>query len=478
MSNSNDNSAMQRIAKLVDENSFMEIGSLVTARSTDFNLAQTDTPSDGVITGHGLIDGNLVFVYSQDASVLGGTVGEMHAKKIAGIYDMAIKMGAPVIGLIDCAGIRLQESVDALEAFGAIYSKQAAASGMIPQISAVFGTCGGGLAVVPALSDFTYAQADQAKMFINSPNAIDGNRIDKCDTSAAAFQSAETGTIDGIGTEDEILARIRQLVCILPANNAEGGCAEECIDDLNRACQHLDTMKGDPRFVLSEISDQHVFIEVKADYAKEMTCGFIKLNGMTVGAVANCTEIYDAEGKKTEEFDAALSARGCNKAAEFVTFCDAFDIPVIRVTNAKGFRATMCSEKNLAKAVGRLTSAFANATVPKVNLIMDKAYGSAYTVMNSKSLGADLVYAWPDAKTGMMDAKLAAKIMYANESGSVIEEKAAEYEALQGSVKAAAARGYVDRIIDYPDTRKYLIAAVEMLYTKRVDQPNKKHGTK
>ncbi len=478
MSNSNDNSAMQRIAKLVDENSFMEIGSLVTARSTDFNLAQTDTPSDGVITGHGLIDGNLVFVYSQDASVLGGTVGEMHAKKIAGIYDMAIKMGAPVIGLIDCAGIRLQESVDALEAFGAIYSKQAAASGMIPQISAVFGTCGGGLAVVPALSDFTYAQADQAKMFINSPNAIDGNRIDKCDTSAAAFQSAETGTIDGIGTEDEILARIRQLVCILPANNAEGGCAEECIDDLNRACQHLDTMKGDPRFVLSEISDQHVFIEVKADYAKEMTCGFIKLNGMTVGAVANCTEIYDAEGKKTEEFDAALSARGCNKAAEFVTFCDAFDIPVITFTNAKGFRATMCSEKNLAKAVGRLTSAFANATVPKVNLIMDKAYGSAYTVMNSKSLGADLVYAWPDAKTGMMDAKLAAKIMYANESGSVIEEKAAEYEALQGSVKAAAARGYVDRIIDYPDTRKYLIAAVEMLYTKRVDQPNKKHGTK
>ena len=478
MSNSNDNSAMQRIAKLVDENSFMEIGSLVTARSTDFNLAQTDTPSDGVITGHGLIDGNLVFVYSQDASVLGGTVGEMHAKKIAGIYDMAIKMGAPVIGLIDCAGIRLQESVDALEAFGAIYSKQAAASGMIPQISAVFGTCGGGLAVVPALSDFTYAQADQAKMFINSPNAIDGNRIDKCDTSAAAFQSAETGTIDGIGTEDEILARIRQLVCILPANNAEGGCAEECIDDLNRACQHLDTMKGDPRFVLSEISDQHVFIEVKADYAKEMTCGFIKLNGMTVGAVANCTEIYDAEGKKTEEFDAALSARGCNKAAEFVTFCDAFDIPVITFTNAKGFRATMCSEKNLAKAVGRLTSAFANATVPKVNLIMDKAYGSAYTVMNSKSLGADLVYAWPDAKTGMMDDKLAAKIMYANESGSVIEEKAAEYEALQGSVKAAAARGYVDRIIDYPDTRKYLIAAVEMLYTKRVDQPNKKHGTK
>ncbi|MDE7312756.1 MAG: carboxyl transferase, partial [Eubacterium sp.] len=165
-------------------------------------------------------------------------------------------------------------------------------------------------------------------------------------------------------------------------------------------------------------------------------------------------------------------------AAEFLAFCDAFDIPVITLTNAAGFRATMCSEKNLAKALGRLVSAFANATVPKVNLIMDKAYGSAYTVMNSKSLGADLVYAWPDAKTGMMDAKLAAKIMYANEPATVIEEKAAEYEALQGSVEAAAARGYVDRIIDYPSTRKYLIAAVEMLYTKRVEQPNKKHGTK
>lgn len=477
MSNGKDNSAMQRIAKLVDENSFMEIGSLITARSTDFNLAQTDTPSDGVITGHGLIDGNLVFVYSQDASVLGGTVGEMHAKKIASMYDKAMEMGAPVIGLIDCAGIRLQESVDALEGFASIYSKQAAASGVVPQVSAIFGTCGGGLAVVPALSDFAYAEAKNAKMFINSPNAIDGNRKEKCDTSDAKFQSEETGTIDAVGTEDEILAQIRQLIGILPANNAEGGCICDCADDLNRACASLDTMKGDPRYVLSEISDGHVFVEVKADYAKDMVAGFLKLNGMTVGAVANCTEVYDAAGKKTEEFDAVLSARGCNKAAEFISFCDAFDIPVISFTNAAGFKATMCAEKNLAKALGRLTYAFASANVPKINFIMDKAYGSAYAVMNSKSLGADIVYAWPDAKTGMMDAKLAAKIMYADEPAA-IDEKAAEYDRLQGSVEAAAARGYVDRIVDYPDTRRYLIAATEMLYTKRVEQPNKKHGTK
>ncbi len=478
MSNSNDNSAMQRIAKLVDENSFMEIGSLVTARSTDFNLAKTDTPSDGVITGHGLIDGNLVFVYSQDVSVLGGTIGEMHAKKIVSVYDMAMKMGAPVIGLIDCAGIRLQESVDALEAFGLIYKKQAEASGVVPQISAVFGTCGGGLAVAAALSDFTFVQADKGRMFINSPNAIEKNRADKCDTASAAFQSAQTGTIDASGTEDEILGRVRELVCILPSNNAEGGCTQDCADDLNRACENLDTMKGDPRYVLSEISDGHVFVEAKADYAKEMVAGFIKLNGITVGAVANCTEVYDEKGSKIEEFDASLSARGCNKAAEFITFCDAFDIPVISLTNAAGFRATMCSEKNLAKAAARLVSAFASASVPKVNLIMDKAYGSAYTIMNSKSLGADIVYAWPDAKTGMMDAHLAAKIMYAQESADVMDKKAAEYDALQGSVQAAASRGYIDRLIDYAGTRKYLIAAVEMLYTKRVEQPNKKHGTK
>ncbi len=478
MGNSNDNCAMRRITQLVDENSFMEIGSLVTARSTDFNLSKADTPSDGVITGHGLIDGNLVFVYSQDVSVLGGTVGEMHAKKIASVYDMAMKMGAPVVGILDCAGVRLQESVDALEGFGLIYAKQAAASGVIPQISAVFGSCGGGLAVVSALSDFTYAQADKAKIFLNSPNAIEGNRMDKCDTSSVEFQDAQAGTIDGAGSEEEILSDIRTLVCMLPSNNAQGGCDDGCTDDLNRACESLDTMKGDPRYVLSEISDGHLFIEAKAGYAKEMVTGFIKLNGITVGAVANCTEEYDAQGKKTESYDAALSARGCHKAAEFVSFCDAFDIPVISFTNVSGFKASMCSERNLAKALGRLTCAFANATVPKVNLIMDKAYGSAYAVMNCKSLGADLVYAWPDAKTGMMDSALAAKIMYADEPASVIEKKAAEYDALQGNVRSAAARGYIDRIIDYPDTRKYLIAAMEMLYTKRVEQPNKKHGTK
>lgn len=478
MNSSNDSLAMQRITRLVDENSFIEIGSLVTARSTDFNLASTDTPSDGVITGHGLIDGNLVFIYSQNASVLNGTIGEMHAKKIASVYDMAMKMGAPVIGFIDCAGMRLQESVDALDGFGQIYAKEVAASGVIPQIAAIFGSCGGGLSVVPALCDFAFMEESKGRMFVNSPNAIEGNRIDKCDTSAAGFQGKENGCIDAVGTEDEILASIRELVSMLPLNNEGDVYTCECEDDLNRACESMDAMKGDPRYLLAEISDGHAFFETKAGYAKDMVTGFIKLNGMTVGAVANCSEVYDEEGKKAEEFETVLSARGCNKAAEFVQFCDAFEIPVLTLTNVKGFKACMCSEKGLAKALARMTAAFAGATCPKVNLITGEAYGSAYVAMNSKSIGADFVYAWTDAKVGMMEAELAAKIMYADASADELAEKAKEYDALQGSVMTAARRGYVDLIIEPADTRKYLVDAFELLYTKCAGVPDKKHGTK
>jgi acetyl-CoA carboxylase carboxyltransferase component len=478
MSSNKENPAMQRIARLVDENSFMEIGSLVTARSTDFNLSAAKTPSDGVIIGHGLIDGNLVFIYSQDASVLNGTIGEMHAKKIASVYDMAMKMGAPVIGFIDCGGIRLQESVDALDGFGTIYAKEVAASGLVPQICAVFGNCGGGLAVVPALCDFAFIEESKGRMFVNSPDAIEGNRTEKCDTAAAAFQSENSGCVDYVGSEDEIMDRIRDLVAILPNNNEEDVYTDECEDDLNRACVSMENMKGDPRYILSQVSDDNVFFETKADYAKNMVTGFIKLNGMTVGAVANCSEVYDAEGKKVETFDKSLTAKGCNKAAEFVQYCDAYAIPVLSITNITGFKNSMCSEKNLAKALARMTYAFSNATCVKVSLITGEAYGSPYVFMNSKSIGADLVYAWESAKVGMMDATLAAKIMYPDAKADEIKEKASDYEKLQDSVQSAAARGYVDRIIDPADTRKYLVAAFEMLYTKYVHEPEKRHGTK
>ena len=468
--------ASQRIAALLDENSFVEIGGLVTARSTDFNLKQTETPSDGVITGYGVIDGNLVYVYSQDASVLNGTVGEMHAKKIANLYNLALKMGAPVIGLIDSAGLRLQEATDALNAFGEIYMSQVKAFGVIPQITAVFGTCGGGLALIPTLTDFTFMEGSKAKLFVNAPNALDGNVITKCDTSAADFQSKEAGIVDVVADEAGILAQIRELVSLLPANN-EDGSYEECSDDLNRACAEIANCVGDTSIALSQIADNGAVFEVKREYAKDMVTAFIKLNGATVGAVANRTEVYGEDGTVTEKYDAVLSAAGCYKAAEFINFCDAFEIPVLSLTNVKGFKADKQNEKGIANAAAKLTYAFANATVPKVNVIIGQAYGSAYVTMNSKAIGADITMAWPDAKIGTMDAKLAAKIICDGQGADAIDACAKEYEALQTSAASAAKRGYVDQIVEPVDTRKYVIGAFEMLFSKSEDLPAKKHGT-
>ena len=475
--NATGNSASRRIATLLDEGSFVEIGGAVTARSTDFNMQEKETPSDGVITGYGVIDGNLVYVYSQDAAVLGGAIGEMHAKKIANMYDMAMKMGAPVIGLIDCAGMRLQEATDALEAFGSLYYKQTMASGVVPQIAAVFGMCGGGLAIVPGLADFTFMEEKEGRLFVNSPNALEGNEISRCDTSSAQYQSATAGLVDGTGTEEEILGQIRSLVCMIPANNEDDTSYEECNDDLNRLCDDISNAAEDTSIALSMIADDQVFFEIKKDYAKDMVTGFMRLNGMTVGAVANRTKVYAAGGVEEAAFDCALSVDGCKKAIDFVNFCDAFSIPVLTLTNVAGYAATVESEKNMARAVARLTYTFANATVPKVNVIAGKAFGSAYIAMNSKSIGADMVYAWPSAEIGMMDADLAAKIMYADADAATLKEKADEYRKLQSSPVSAARRGYVDAIIEPADTRKYVIGAFEMLFTKREGRPDKKHGT-
>ena len=483
MSNSAQTSASSRINRLLDENSFVEIGAYVTARSTDFNMAVKETPADGVVTGYGTVDGNLVYVYSQDASVLGGSMGEMHAKKISALYALAMKMGAPIVGLIDCAGLRLQEATDALDAFGKLYLDQTMASGVIPQISAVFGTCGGGMAVSLGLSDFTFMEENKAKVFVNSPNALDGNDVSKCDTAAADFQSKETGLIDFVGDEDSILKQIRTLISILPANNEDDMSYDECTDDLNRICADLENYAGDAGMVLSFISDDHFLMEVKKASAPEMVTGFIRLNGTTVGCVANRTELYGTDGEKEGEYEAKLTSKGCDKAADFVNFCDAFNIPVLTLAQTTGFKADKHTERKIAKAAGRLTYAFANATVPKVTVVIGEAYGSAYLTMNSKSIGADIVYAWPQTSIGMMDAAAAAKIMYADEiaasedSTALISEKAAAYRELQSSPLAAAKRGYIDDIIEACDTRKRVIAAFEMLFTKREDRPGKKHGT-
>ena len=481
MSNTTPVSARARIDAILDDSSFVEIGAGVRARATDFNMTENAAPSDGVITGYGVINGNLVYVYSQDATIMNGTIGEMHAKKIAGLYDLALKMGAPVIGLIDCAGIRLQEATDALSGFGEIYRKMSDASGVIPQITAVYGNCGGGLAVLAGLSDFTFMEEKNGHLFVNSPNALEGNYTEKLDTSDAKFQ-AEAGVIDFAGDEDAIANGIRQLVSILPANN-ETEPFTDSQDDLNRICADVAAEIADPALALSDISDDNLFVEVKPEFAKEIVTGFIQIDGSTIGAVANRSAQFDENGEKSAEYDAVLTVDGAYKAADFVNFCDAFEIPVLTLTNVKGFEATVRSERAIAKAVAKLTFAFANATVPKVNVITGEAYGSAYVTMNSKALGADVTYAWSNASIGMMDATLAAKIMYSDEAAksddvqAEIAEKAAEYAKLQSNVESAASRGYVDTIISPEDTRKYVAAAFEMLYTKREDRPDKKHGT-
>lgn len=476
MSNTAQESARSRIDALLDDNSFVEIGGLVTARTTNFNLQTKDTPADGVVTGYGVINGSLVYVYSQDADVLNGSVGEMHAKKICRLYDLALKMGAPVIGLIDCAGLRLQEASDALNGFGEIYMKQSMASGVIPQITAVFGNCGGGLAVLTGLSDFTFMEGKNGKLYVNTPNALDNNYTAKCDTASAKFQSAETDNVDFVGDEAAVFENIRQLVSLLPSNNEDDASYEDCTDDLNRVCEGIENGAGDPAYVLSALSDNGVFFEVKKDYAKKMVTGFIRLNGATVGAVGNRTELFDEDGNVSEKYDAKLCPNCALKAADFINFCDAFGIPVLTLANVDGYVATVGAEKKIAKAASKLTYTYASATVPKVTVVTGNALGSASVTMGSKALGCDLYYAWPNAQIGMMDAEYAAKIIASGKEQSEVSKVQAEYAKIQSS-ESAASRGYVDAVLEPADTRKYVIEAFEMLFTKREERPSRKHGT-
>lgn len=483
MSNAATASSRNRILKLLDDNSFVEIGSYIKARNTDFNLHALEAAGDGVVTGYGTIDGILVYVYSQDSSVLGGAIGEMHARKILRVMEMAVQMGAPVIGLLDSAGLRLQEASDALDAFGRIYQAQTAASGVIPQISAIFGTCGGGLAVAAQLSDFVFMEKD-ARLFVNSPNALAGSDEKKLDTSSALYQTEQAGNVDFVGTEDEILDGIRMLVPALPSNNEDEAPTEDCEDDLNRETPELEQVKGDAISTLIALSDDGFFFEAGRKYGPAITTAFIKLNGTTVGAVANHTAEYDEEGAKSWEHEPVLCPKQAEKAARFVRFCDAFGIPLLTLVNTEGFaRAHETAERRIAGAAARLTAAYAGSDVPRVTLITGKALGSAGLMMDSKSLGADIVYAWPDAEIGTMPTESAVRILYADElekaedKAAFLAEKTTEYREKCSSAQGAAARGLVDDIITPAETRKRLIAAFEMLYSKCGDQPARKHGT-
>ena len=459
-------SASERIACLLDDASFVEIGSEVTSRTTDFNTQSLDAPKDGVVTGYGQIDGRLVYVYSQDSAVLGGAIGEMHGKKIAAIYSLAMKVGAPVIGLIDCAGLRLQEATDSLHSFGSLFKKSTMASGIIPQITVIFGNSGGGTSILAALSDFTY-MVDSAKLFVNSPNAIKGNYEEKCDTASAAFVSGNTSLVDEVCQSDEdALRKVRNLVTYLPANNMEDAFGD-CEDDINRTIPNIADYKDDARKVAECIADDSMVIESKKDFGKDVFTGLIRIGGVTVAVIGNQERL--------------ISPDGASKAASFANLADSFNIPILTLTNVKGFEASFESERTIAKETAKLTVALADATVPKVNVIIGDAFGSAYIVMNSKSIGADIVYAWPSAKVGITDPQVAAEIIYADEIDAstdkveVIKNYADKISKEQSDAKAVARRGYIDDIIEPDATRKRVFAAFDMLATKREDRPYKKH---
>ena len=454
MSNSASMSARERIEALVDANSFVEIGGMITKRNTDFNMQEKAVPADGVITGYGVMDSNLVYVYSQDVTALHGSVGEMHAKKIARLYEMAVKAGAPVIGLLDCAGIRVQEAMDALAGFGEIYMAKIKASGVVPQISAILGCCGGGVAISSKFSDITLMDGGQGSLFVNSPNALEGNRKEKCDTAAADFQAAAGNADIVCDSEKEVFVKIRELIRILPANAGMTAGAETS-DDPNRMIPGFEGCITDPVKALTQIADDAKFIELKADYGKEMVTGLLTIDGVTVGAVANSKE-------------AVLSTAGCKKAEQFVYFCDSFGIPVVTLTNVAGYAATLEEEKTISQAAADLTYAFASADVPRINVITGKAYGSAYVVMNSRHIGADLVLALESSKVGVMDARAAAQVLCEDEisqaadTKTALDEKAKEFDKLQQGAEGAAKRGYVDNIIQGDSVRKHLIYALQM----------------
>lgn len=450
--------AFRRIEALTDENSFVEIGAMVTSRSTDFGLANKETPGDGVVTGYATIEGKLVFVYAQDAAALNGSLGEMHAKKIVKCMEMAMKMGAPVIGLADCSGLRLEEVTDALNGFGELFKVEAKASGVIPQIMGIFGKCGGGMAIAAGLSDFVYME-NKAALFVNAPNTLDGNYKSKLDTASAAFQSENTGLVDGIGTEEEIIDDIRSLVAILPSNNSEMA-VEDSTDDLNRLTEDLEGV-SDVRDIAGGIADGGLFIETKKDYAKDVLTGFVRLDGVTVGVIGNK--------------EAKISANGLQKAAGFLTFCDAFEIPVVTLAAVTGFKAEISEEKAMAGAAAKLAYAYANSDVPKISVLVGDCYGSAYAAFASKAAGADIVYAYENVNVGVMDAAMAAKIL--EQDSAKIPEVQKNFAEKQTAL-ASARRGYVDEIVSAENLRKNVLIALEMLFNKREESVTKKHSAK
>ncbi|MHB1326758.1 MAG: acyl-CoA carboxylase subunit beta [Gemmatimonadales bacterium] len=477
--------ARERLDLLLDEGSFVEIDRFVTHRATDFGLEKQLIPGDGVVTGSGRIDGRLVYVFSQDFTVLGGSLSETHAEKICKVMDLAVRNGAPIIGLNDSGGARIQEGVASLGGYADIFLRNTLASGVVPQISAILGPCAGGAVYSPAITDFIFMVRGVSYMFVTGPNVV--KTVTHENVSFEELGGADVhGETSGIAhrvasSEPECLASIRELVRYLPSNNLDEPPADRSEDPDDRRDESLldiippsSSSPYDMREIIRAVTDQGQFFEIAEGHAGNILVGFARLGGQSVGIVANQPAVLAG----------VLDIASSVKAARFVRFCDAFNIPLVTFVDVPGFLPGVAQEHGgIIRHGAKLLYAYCEATVPKVTVITRKAYGGAYDVMNSKHIRADLNLAWPTAEIAVMGPKGAVEILFKDDIAAAADpvaetdRKIAEYTRTFANPYKAAARGFIDDVIDPRDTRPRLIDALRSLRNKRDRNPPKKHGT-
>ena len=476
--------ARERIAQLLDEGSFEELDMFVTHRSTNFGQDKKHILGDGVVTGFGTIDGRLVYVFAQDFTVFGGSLSETMALKICKVMDMAMKMGAPVIGLNDSGGARIQEGINALAGYSEIFQRNILASGVIPQISAILGPCAGGAVYSPALTDFTIMAKGISYMFLTGPSVVKtvtGEDVSQEELGGASVHSCKSGvTHFSAENGEEALFIIRKLLSYIPQNNLEETPLVACDDPIDRLEDALNDIipesakqSYDMYDVIGAVVDNGEFLEVHRDYARNIIIGFARFNGQSVGIVANQPKVLAG----------VLDSNASRKAARFVRFCDAFNIPLVTLVDVPGFLPGTGQEYNGVILHGaKLLYAYGEATVPKVTVTLRKSYGGAHIVMSCKQLRGDINYAWPTSEIAVMGAEGAVGVLYAKEMkeaadpAAVRAEKEEEYRKLFANPYQAAKYGYIDDVIEPRNTRFRIIRALQMLATKKLSNPPKKHG--
>ncbi|MCT4559685.1 MAG: acyl-CoA carboxylase subunit beta [Pelagimonas sp.] len=471
--------ARERIELLLDEGSFEEYDTFKAHRCTEFGMEENRPYGDGVVTGWGTINGRMVYVFSQDFTVLGGSVSETHAQKICKIMDMAVQNGAPVIGLNDSGGARIQEGVDALAGYAEIFQRNIMASGVVPQISVIMGPCAGGAVYSPAITDFIFMVKDSSYMFVTGPDVVKtvtNEVVTAEELGGASTHTKKSSVADGAFENDvEALAEVRRLVDFLPLNNRDKAPVRPFFDDVDRIEDSLDTLVPenpntpyDMKELITKLADEGDFYEIQEDFAKNMITGFVRLEGQTVGVVANQPMVLAG----------CLDIDSSRKAARFVRFCDAFEIPVLTLVDVPGFLPGTSQEYGgVIKHGAKLLFAYGEATVPKVTVITRKAYGGAYDVMASKHLRGDVNYAWPTAEIAVMGAKGAVEIIHRADLGDAdkIAAHTSEYEDRFANPFVAAERGFIDEVIQPKSTRKRVARAFAMLRNKKLENPWKKH---